>query len=145
MLSKQREAEQCAVVINGNEGMAGVFTAEPDSFVTAQTLRILVQCDALECVTWSMSNVDHGLIWLDEHGKLKELEAVAVLKDGQWPSFALDDYLVGDLVFTGPTDKSGECHWLTAEQADGLIAQLQARKTVLVNSGSYLELIRGAD
>ena len=123
-----------------NTACIGRFEAEPGSIVDGDTLRILIGCDHLECVTWRTSNVDHGLIWMDEHGLLKDLLPTAVLKDSYGPSFALQGQLAGSLVFTGPTDETGDAQWLSKKQAIELHDHLLGRKTLFVNDISFLEL-----
>ena len=145
-MANQTDQLRCfAVCITHNaphhQARIGNFEAEPVSVVHADTLRVLLDCDFLECVTWRTSNVDHGLIWMDEVGLMKNLPPTAVLKDSPKRSFALLGQLAGSLVFTGPGDETGEAHWLSQNQAFRLYEHLLDRKTTLLNDHCFLELI----
>ena len=113
--------------------------------VTLDDLRVHLRshhggCHDVECARWQISNTTHGLIWMDERGKLKELPRSAVIREQTSIGHVLD-YFYGPLMFTGPELDNGEVRWLTHGEQKELNELLKTGGPVRIQHAAFLQIV----
>ena len=120
-------------------GNTGFETVEP--LVTVELLRFyLDDCLEVECARWQISNTTHGLIWMDERGKLKGLPKTAVIRESTSSGYVLD-WFHGPLMFTGPELDNGEVRWMTHSEQKELNELLKTGGPVRIQHAAFLQIV----
>ena len=77
-----------------------------------------LNADSLEALPWEVSNLQKGLIWLDEDGKRKRRKPCGALyKHPDRLHYSAEDLLMGPLLFTGPDTQAGQVELLSEHDA----------------------------
>ena len=143
-------SSRCCVMwdpeFKGKAPTLSVCEKDNDLQVSVEDLRALLDCDYVECGTWSISNHENGLVWMDEEGKKKGLAISASLYDkpnrikGKLRGSDAVGFFVGRLVFSGPVDENGDCQWMNDSMAVKLLHMLRDHEPVFAMDCSYLHL-----
>jgi hypothetical protein len=77
----------------------------------------------LECVSIKTNEVGEFLMWLDENGKYKNLvrNEIATFICHSFKSIFAEDWIAGNVIFTGPSDHEGNSTGLTPRQLNWLM------------------------
>ena len=122
--------------VYGNTGFESV-----DPLVSVEDLHLyLGDCLEVECARWQSSNTTHGLIWMDERGKLKDLPKTAVIREDTSIGHVLD-WFHGPLMFTGPELDNGEVRWLTHSEQKELNWLLKTGGPVRIQHAAFLTIV----
>ena len=120
-------------------GATGFEFVEP--LVTLEDLQsYLGGCLEVECARWQISNTTHGLIWMDERGKLKDLPKTAVIREHTSIGHVLD-WFRGPLMFTGPELDNGEVRWMTHREQKELNELLKTGGPVRIQHAAFLQIV----